>query len=111
VFRIDARKQAIQQTYEQVSIEPSMELPPGAHLGDLLTPNFISRHSRFAAEDEMFEASGFVIQSAEDFAAIPDENWDRFIRENTVFDSWVAMLQAAQFEWCIRHLESLRTHG
>jgi len=109
VFRIDARKQAIQQPYEQVPAP--LELPPGVHLGDLLTPEFISRHSSFAAEDEMFEASGFVIQSAEDFAAISDEDWDRFIRMNTSFDSWMAMLQAAQFEWHIRHLKSLRAQG
>lgn len=74
------------------------------HLGDLVTPEFLSRHSRFSAEDEMFEASGFTIQSAEDFAAIPDDAWDEFIALNTTFSSWHELLATAQSEWLRRQL-------
>lgn len=44
----------------------------------LLTPEFLSSCSRFASADEMFAASGFRIESAEDFNAIPDAEWDGF---------------------------------
>lgn len=89
-------------------LEPLAELQRisviAVHLGDLVTPEFLSRHSRFAAEDEMFEASGFRIQSSEDFAAIPDDAWDQFIALNTTFSSWRELLAAAQAEWLRRQL-------
>ena len=60
--------------------ESSGCLMPGVHLADLITPGVL-----FAAEDEMFEASGFEIHNAQDFANILDEVWDLFIRDNTAF--------------------------
>ncbi len=71
---------------------------------ELLTPEFLSRCSRFLSADEMFEASGFKIDSAEDFASIPDSEWDSFIRTNTSFASWEAMLGEAGGEWAARRL-------
>jgi hypothetical protein len=52
----------------------------------------------------MFDASGFKIESPEDFAAIPDAEWDQFIRDNTTFASWEAMLGEAGGEWAARKL-------
>lgn len=71
---------------------------------ELLTPDFLSRCSRFHSAEEMFEASGFKIETAEDFAAIPDAEWDEFIRANTSFASWEAMLGEAGGEWAARRL-------
>lgn len=73
-------------------------------LGELLTPGFLAKHTRFLSEDEMFEASGFKIETAEDFANIPDEEWDNFIQQNTPFASWSDMLSAAGTEWTQKKL-------
>jgi hypothetical protein len=54
---------------------PQAESLSGNHsvpVPDLLTPDFLRRCSRFQSAEEMFEASGFKVESAEDFAAIPD---------------------------------------
>lgn len=64
-------------------------------LGELMGPTFISAHSRFASLEELLAASGFKVETKEDFTAIPDEEWDVFIRENTDFESWVDMQRAA----------------
>jgi hypothetical protein len=72
---------------------------------ELLTPDFLRRCSRFQSAEEMFEASGFKIESAEDFTAIPDAAWDEFVRANTSFVSWEAMLGEAGGEWAARRLE------
>jgi hypothetical protein len=61
-------------------------------LPELLTPSFLASCSRFQSADEMFEASGFEVQSTEDFKAIPDAEWDVFIRDNTSYEDWTAML-------------------
>ena len=71
---------------------------------ELLTRDFLSRCSRFSSADEMFEASGFKIESPEDFAAIPDVEWDAFVRTNTTYASWDAMLSEAGGEWAARRL-------
>ncbi|MBD8669789.1 hypothetical protein OQ519_25060 [Pseudomonas lurida] len=60
-------------------------------LTDTLNPEFVSSHSRFSDLEALFAASGFKIDSLEDFAAIPDDEWDKFISENTDFTSWEEM--------------------
>ncbi|MCY1559694.1 hypothetical protein D9M68_967550 [compost metagenome] len=64
-------------------------------LGELLNPGFVSKHTPFADLEAMFDASGFKVETAEDFQAIPDAEWEAFIVANSSFDSWQAMQQAA----------------
>ena len=52
---------------------------------ELLTPTFVSKHTRFANMEEMFRASGFRLETHEDFTAIPDDEWDEFIRSASSF--------------------------
>jgi hypothetical protein len=73
-------------------------------IADLLTPEFLGRCTRFRSADELFESSGFKVQSTDDFAAIPDTEWDSFICKNTNFATWQDMLQAAVKEWTIKRL-------
>lgn len=68
-------------------------------INELLTPAFVSSHTSFTNAEEMFEASGFAIESQEDFAAIPDDKWDEFIRSVSSFPDWQAMLGEASREW------------
>lgn len=64
-------------------------------LVELMPPQFISDCSRFTSLEAFFEASGFKIDSPEDFAAIPDNEWDIFIKENTTYENWSEMQEAA----------------
>lgn len=64
-------------------------------LNDLMNPNFITGCSNFGNLDELFDAGGFKIESKEDFEAIPDEEWDQFIVNNTSFGSWEEMQKKA----------------
>ena len=73
-------------------------------LNELLTPYFISRHTHFNNADELFEASGFKVESQDDFAAIPDAEWDEFIRSISSFPNWQEMLEAAVKEWTTKKL-------
>ncbi|MEG9437830.1 hypothetical protein JAO29_16910 [Edaphobacter sp. HDX4] len=73
-------------------------------LSELLTPGFLAKHTRFLSEDEMFEASGYKVDTAGDFEKIPDEDWDEFIRQNTPFAAWSDMLSAAATEWTRKRL-------
>lgn len=73
-------------------------------VAELLTPAFISQHTQFASADELFEQSGFKIESQEDFSAIPDEDWDKYIRSVSNLNSWQAMLSKAGEVWITKQM-------
>ena len=76
----------------------------GVPMNELLTPEFVSSHTAFANADEMFSASGFKIESQEDFAAIPEDKWNEFIRSASSFTDWNLMLGEAGKAWAAKEL-------
>lgn len=76
----------------------------GVSVSELLTDSFISQNTSFASAEEMFKASGFKVETQENFAAIPDADWDSYIRSVSSFDDWKSMLGAAAPEWVRRKL-------
>ena len=73
-------------------------------MSELLTPKFMRESSSFSDFETMLAASPFTVSSAEDFKAIPDAEWDTFVRQNTRFSSWREMLSAASAEWMKQRL-------
>ena len=71
---------------------------------ELLDAAFLRKHTRFTSLEAMIEASGFKIETKEDFAAIPDAEWDAFIRQNSKFATWQDMLHAAAGDWAGKKL-------
>lgn len=65
----------------------------------ILTDDFISEHTEFSSANELFENSGFKLESAEDFHAIPDEEWDAYIAKVSNFENWLEMQKAAALEY------------
>ena len=76
----------------------------GIPLVELLTPAFIAACSDFESVHEMLKASGVTIFPLSDIEAIPADDWDTFIRNNTVYSDWSAMLVAAVNHWTVRRL-------
>lgn len=72
---------------------------------DLFNPDFMRKHAKVPTIEALFEAGGFDVNSPEDFAAIPDEEWEANIRANTFFKSWEEMQRTAGAEWVMRQLE------
>lgn len=68
-------------------------------VADLLSADFMRSVSSFASFEEMLAQSPFTVDSAEDFKAIPDAEWDDYVRKTTRFSSWREMLQAAAAAW------------
>lgn len=73
-------------------------------LGELLNPQFISAHSRFPDLESFFAASGFKADTPEELAAIPDDEWDQFVAENTDFDGWAEMQKSAHEAYLLSQL-------
>lgn len=71
---------------------------------ELLTESFLAKHSSFSSAQELFDSSGFKVESAEDFKAIPDAEWDAYIASVSDFKSWSEMLQSATVEYAKRKM-------
>jgi hypothetical protein len=93
---LDDLKRKLQKMTDNLrEVEGTNEVP----MSEILTPEFLSSCSRFTSLEEMFAASGFKVDSPEDFKAIPDDEWDDFIRQQTRFDSWREMLGEGGAAW------------
>ncbi|MRT04068.1 hypothetical protein [Ewingella americana] len=73
------------------SIEGQSEVP----ITEILNEEFLTKFTSFVSVEDMFEKSGFKIDTAEDFKAIPDNEWESFIVDNTKFSSWKEMQESA----------------
>ena len=70
---------------------------------DLFNVRFMSKNTNFSSVEEMFEKSGLEIESEEDIKK-NKEVWDEFIKTNTNYAGWEAMLKAASLEWVRKEL-------
>lgn len=62
---------------------------------DMLNPAFIAKHSNSPDFITLCESAGYDINTIEDFDSVADEQWDRFIAENTDFADWSDMQAGA----------------
>lgn len=56
---------------------------------------FMTKYTQFESFDELLKAGKFIVNSQEDFEAIPDDVFDEHIKKFTEFDSWQEMLSSA----------------
>ncbi|MEA5466363.1 hypothetical protein [Leptothoe sp. PORK10 BA2] len=65
---------------------------------ELFTQDFMQSYTQFQSLELMLEASGFSVESAEDFLAIPETEWDQFVSQTTQFSNWQEMQKTAAAE-------------
>jgi len=88
----DELKKKLDNLQKNISkLEGEYQVP----FNELYDRDFIRRNSNFDGIEDMFQKSGFTINSEEDFKKIPDAEWDNFISKNTKFKSWKEMNKAA----------------
>ena len=75
-------------------------------ISELFPASFMIEHTNFGTIQEMLDASGFPASTTEEFAAIPDDEWDVFVSSRTKFPSWQAMLEAGTAHWVSSKLGS-----
>jgi len=86
----------LQQNLDRLSKEmKSLEGLKKLSMTEVLTPSFMTRFTQFKTLDEMIEKSPFKVETEEDFKKIPDDEWDKYVKENTSFQNWDEMLTKA----------------
>lgn len=71
----------------------------GVPFTQLFTESFMWRHARLRSFSEFLDAGGFKVACQADFAAIPDDEFDRHVAKVTDFQDWDAMMSAAASDW------------
>lgn len=74
-------------------------------MDELFTPRFVATHTDHRTLGDFFAASRWEVRDASDIARIPSGDLDEFVRAETEFKSWDAMLRAAGRHWLVTHLE------
>lgn len=74
------------------------------HLVELFSPNFMQKYTAFESLEELFEESPWTVESEEDLDNIPDEPFDDYIDEHTVFKDQDEMMNIAIDEWTAKQL-------
>jgi hypothetical protein len=75
-------------------------------LGDLFDAPFMLAHTQYNSFEEFLQADGFLVESAEDWRQIAEQDLDQHVASHTAFASWEDMKAAAGAEWATRRLES-----
>jgi hypothetical protein len=89
-------------------LERRLQSLDGTHsepMEDLFPPEFMQSYTDFGTFGELMDASGFKVESQEDFDNLPAQEWKEFISSRTHFEDWQEMLSAAGKEWAARQLK------
>lgn len=76
-------------------IKDKLDSVEGTHsvsFPELFNEQFMQKYTTHHSIDAMFTASGFEIDSKEDFEKIPDDAWEKFVTSTTSFSSWLDTL-------------------
>lgn len=74
-------------------------------IAELLPDPFIERTTNFESIGELLASSGFDTSTQTAFEAIPEQDWDQFIEDESEFSSWQEMLQAAGQAWLANQMD------
>jgi len=73
-------------------------------VSELFPEEFMLLNTDYTSFNDMIDASGYSVESFEDFAAIPDDAWEAHVQMHTRFSSWKEMQSTAAQEWAARQL-------
>lgn len=88
-------------------LERKAEALHGEHkvsFAELFNVSFMRRYTNFDSMEALIEAGGFKVEMADDFKAIPDQEWDKHIAKTTRFANWQEMMKQASAEWAKKQL-------
>lgn len=70
-------------------------------LDKLFSDAFMASHSEYASFQKLVDSASLEIDSNED---LKTEEWNKFVEENTLFNSWEDMYSTAVTEWAAKQL-------
>ena len=74
----------------------------GSHnvgLDKLLTDEFMKKNTSFDNASDFFDKGGFSFKNSEEFKAIDEKKFNKWVKVKTKFNSWDEMIKAAFVEY------------
>lgn len=71
---------------------------------ELFPDEFMTQFTDYSSMENMISQSQFEVESPEDFKAIPDPEWDDYVKRKTSFNNWDEMMEKAVGEYVARRL-------
>ena len=71
---------------------------------ELLTAQFLSRHTKFENFAALLDASGLNAEGFSNLEGRADNGWDEFMGRVSRYSDWSEMLMDARGEWMMRRL-------
>lgn len=71
---------------------------------DLFSEQFIQQHTDVTSFEAFVERSQWTVDSTEQFEAIPGDEFDEYVSNNSEFGSWESMLERAGTDWVAREI-------
>lgn len=66
---------------------------------ELFNDGFMIKYTDFESIEAMLKASGYTVETMDDFQNIPSDLWDDFVDQSTQFDDWEDMKKTAGNLW------------
>ncbi|AVK86024.1 hypothetical protein C3943_22260 [Lysinibacillus sp. B2A1] len=73
-------------------------------LDELFNPLFMHEHTFFDSFEEFLSDGNFVVETQEDFEAIPEQDLDAHVASKTKFKNWAEMSEQAAGEYAMKQL-------
>lgn len=72
--------------------------------GELFNPLFMQKHTIFNSFEEFLSEGNFIVNTQEDFEAIPEQDLDTHVAHKTKFENWAEMSEQAAGEYAMKQL-------
>ncbi|MFD4491688.1 hypothetical protein [Lysinibacillus fusiformis] len=71
---------------------------------ELFNKAFMSKYTKYNSFDDFLKAGNFIVETEEDFEAIPDNEFDEHVLNHSSFEDWQTMLDTASSEYFVTKL-------
>ena len=95
--KLQKRLKDLQQRAE--ALEGERQVP----FSELYNADFMHQHTKASSFEEFLIQGGYGT-TKEEFEAIPDAEFDKYVRENTDFASWIDMQKGAMADFVSKQL-------
>jgi len=92
-FDLSGKLSSLAETYSEISSEYDVAI------GELLSDDFLQKHTPYQTLDELITSGGFCFDSEEAFEAIDCDALNQHIATTTSFSNWQELLSKAKTEY------------
>lgn len=103
-FEMEGMDKLQKQLKDMERAAKSLEKGESVQFDDLFNQVFMEKYTQFSSFDDFLKAGGFVVESQEEFEAIPDQDMNDHVSKTTNFRSWEEMFHAAGEKYFIKRL-------